>query len=377
MIPVSEPHLTEQDVQYAMQAVRSGWVSSAGEFIDRFEDGWARFCGRRYGVAVTNGTHALQLAVACLDLAPGDEVIVPSFTIISCVLAVLENGGTPVLADVDPHTWCLDVEQVEQRITPRTRAIMPVHMYGHPADMDAVVDVAQRYGLAIVEDAAQAHGAEYLCQADGTNPTWRRCGSFGKASCFSFYANKLITTGEGGMLVTDDAQIADRARLLRNLGFSRERRFLHDQLGSNFRLTNLQASLGVAQLERVEELVARKRWIGAEYTRRLQGATGVQLPVEMPWARSIFWMYGLVISEEHGIDAAELARRLSGAGIETRPFFLGMHEQPALRCRGLFVGEEYSVTERLARRGLYLPSGTTLRQEQIEFVCNAVREALA
>ncbi len=377
MIPVNEPLLGERELDYVTECVRTGWVSSAGRFIGEFEQKWAEYCGRRYGIAICNGTVALQVAVAALDLQPGDEVIMPTFTIISCALAVVYNGGVPVLVDSDPRTWCMDVDQVKEVITPKTRAIMPVHIYGHPVDMDPLLDLADKHGLAIVEDAAEAHGAEYLSGRQSSNPTWQRCGSFGALSCFSFYANKLITTGEGGMVLTDDPQLAEKARSLRNLCFLPERRFYHQQLGFNFRMTNLQAALGLAQLERMDKIVARKRWMGQEYTRRLKDIKGLQLPVEEPWARNVYWMYGLVLSEERGMDARQFAQRLRERGVDTRPFFLGMHEQPVFHKRGLFLDEHYPVAERIARQGLYLPSGLALTEEQLVQVCDVVHAVLS
>jgi perosamine synthetase len=376
MIPVNEPRLGERELEYISECVRTGWVSSGGRFINEFEERWAAYCGRRYGIAVSNGTAALQLAVACLGLEPGDEVILPTFTIVSCALAVIYNGGVPVVVDSEPRTWCLDVHQAEKKITHRTRAIMPVHIYGHPVDMDPLLDLAERYGLAIIEDAAEAHGAEYLSTRNGSESGWRRCGSFGTMSCFSFYANKLITTGEGGMVLTDDPQLADKARSMRNLCFQSDRRFYHEALGYNFRLTNLQAALGLAQLERMDQIVTHKRWMGQEYTRRLRDITNLELPVEEQWARSVYWMYGAVLCEEVDMDASELGRRLRDHGVETRPFFLGMHEQPAFHLRGLFLGERHPVAERLARRGLYLPSGSALTEDQLEHVCEAVGKVL-
>jgi perosamine synthetase len=368
LIPVNEPLLTESDYASVMEALRSGWISGAGPYIDTFEARWAAYCGRKHGIAVANGSVALQVAVSLLDLQPGDEVILPTFTIISCVLPILNAGARPVLVDCEPQTWTMDVGQVEARITRRTRAIMAVHIYGHPVDMDPLLELAQRHDLQVVEDAAEAHGAEYR---------GRRAGSFGSSSCFSFYANKLVTTGEGGMLLVDDDRLAEHARRLRNLGFQPGRRFLHTELGFNFRLTNLQAALGLPQIERIDEIVARKRRIGQAYTQRLSEMPVIELQVQQPWARGVYWMYGLVLREQTGIDAAELARRLEQRGVETRPFFLGMHEQPALRDRGLFQGETYPVAERIARHGLYLPSGLALDEAQIDRVCDALREALA
>jgi perosamine synthetase len=367
LIPVNEPLLTEADYASVMAALRSGWISGAGPHVEAFESRWAAYCGRKHGIALANGTVALQVAVALLDLQPGDEVIMPSFTIISCALPVVLAGATPVLVDSEPQSWTMNVAQVEARISKRTRALMPVHVYGHPVDMDPLLDLAQRYNLPIIEDAAEAHGAEYR---------GRRAGSFGMSSCFSFYANKLITTGEGGMLLVDDDNLAERARRLRNLGFQPGRRFLHAELGFNFRLTNLQAALGLTQVDRMDEIVDRKRRMGQAYTERLSEVRGLTLQVQQPWARSVYWMYGLVVGEETGLDAAEFAGRLAKLGVETRPFFLGMHEQPALQERGLFAGESYPVAERIARQGLYLPSGLALEESEIDRVCQAVGEAL-
>jgi len=363
MIPVNEPRLKGKELAYVTECLQTGWISSEGRFIEAFERGWADYCGMPHAVAVCNGTTALELAVACLDLQRGDEVILPTFTIISCALAVLYNGLTPVLVDSDPRTWCMNISQLEAKITPRTRAIMPVHIYGHPVDMDPVIDLAVRYNLTIIEDAAEAHGAEYK---------HRRCGSLGDLSCFSFYANKIVTTGEGGMILTHEAAQAERLRSLRNLCFRKERRFFHTDLGHNYRLTNLQAALGLAQLEGIDAAVDQKRRIGAAYTRRLGALEGLQLPVEETWARNVYWMYGLVLEEDLGIDAVEFARRLAGRGIMTRPFFLGMHEQPVLHERGLFTNEHYPVAERLARQGLYLPSGLSLSEAQLTEVCESV-----
>jgi len=376
VVPVNEPLLGDRELELVSQCVRTGWISSSGRFIEEFEQRWAGYCGRRHGVAVCNGTVALQLAVAALDLSPGDEVIVPTFTIISCATAITLSGAVPVLVDADPETWCMDVDQVASKITPRSRAIMPVHIYGHPVDMDALGALAARHELAIVEDAAEAHGSELL-SGRASEARWRRCGSFGRMSCFSFYANKPVTTGEGGMVLTDEEALAQRLRSLRNLCFHPGRRFAHDELGFNARFTNLQAALGVAQLERIDEIVARKRWIGRSYLERLAGISGLQLPVERSWAHNIYWMFGVVLDEATGLDAAAFAERLLACGVETRPFFLGLHEQPALRRLGLFAGQRYPVAERLARQGLYLPSGLALSAEQIDTVCAAVREVLA
>ena len=376
MIPVNEPLIGEREIEYVNECLRTGWISSAGRFIEEFEEKWAAYCGMKYGIAVINGTAALQVVFACIDLKPGDEVIMPTFTIISCALAVVYNGGVPVLVDSDPHTWCMDVSQVEAKITSRTHAIMPVHIYGHPVDMDPLIALAEKYNLSVIEDAAEVHGAEYLSGRHTAQATWRRCGGLGDISTFSFYANKLITTGEGGMVLTNDQTIAEKARSLRNLCFRPEKRFLHTELGHNFRLTNLQAALGLAQLERIEEIIAKKRWMGQAYTERLTDICGLQLPVEEPWARQVYWMYGIVLDEACGMDAVEFARRLKAEGIDTRPFFLGIHEQPVFHKKGLFIDEHYPVAESIARQGLYLPSGLALTESQVDKVCEAVSKVI-
>lgn len=321
----------------------------------------------KYGIAVNSGTSALQLAVACLDLEPGDEIILPTFTMISSALAVVHNKGVPVLVDADPETWTMDVSQIASRITPRTRAIMAVHIYGHPCDMGAILKLARAHNLAVIEDAAEAHGAEYR---------GRKCGGLGDLSCFSFYANKLITTGEGGMVLTNRPRYAERVRSLRHLYFGRERHFLHAHLGYNLQLSNVQAAIGLGQLENIDTLIGRKRWMADAYARALRDVPGLILPKEAAWAKSIYWMYAVLVHETTLWDAKRLAQKLRGMGVETRPFFLGMHEQPAFKAMGLFQDQSYPVADRLARQGLYLPSGATLSEDQIGQVTRALKALL-
>lgn len=375
MIPVSEPLLGEMELKNVEECVRTGWVSSSGRFLRRFEEEWAAYCGRSYGVAVSSGTAALQLALAAAR-GPGSEVIMPAFTIISCALAAVYNGYKPVLVDCDRETWCLDAAEVVARCTSSTRAIMPVAIYGHPPDMDPILDVADDNGIPVIEDAAEAHGAEYLSRRDTPEAAWRRAGSLGNLSCFSFYANKVITTGEGGMVLTDDRDASEKIKSLRNLCFHPTQRFLHEELGFNMRMTNLQAALGVGQISRMAELIRQKRWIAAQYTERLREIECLTLPPEKEWARSIFWMYGVVIDAATGRDAASVMQRLHEDGVETRPFFLGLHEQPALRALGLFAGDSHPVTEHLSKHGFYLPSGLTLTIDQIDQVCEKIRGVL-
>ncbi|MDK9703220.1 MAG: DegT/DnrJ/EryC1/StrS family aminotransferase [Sulfuritalea sp.] len=368
-VPVNEPVLDGNEEKYLVDCVRSGWISSEGPYVARFEEGLAARVGRRHGVAVANGSVALEMAVAALGLKDGDEVILPAFTIISCATAVVRAGAVPVLADCDPLTWNMEPDRVRACITPRTRAIMMVHIYGLPTDMDPILALAREHGLKIIEDAAEMHGQTYR---------QRPCGSFGDISIFSFYPNKHITTGEGGMLVTDDLQLAERCRSLRNLCFKAEQRFVHDELGWNFRMSNLQAALGVAQLERLDEFVARKRRMGARYTELLAGTAGLQLPLPATeYAENIYWVFGVVLDDDVDMDARAAMQRLAQQGIGTRPFFWPMHEQPVFQKMGLFAGERHPVAERIARRGFYLPSGLALTDGQIERSATALREVLA
>lgn len=368
MIPVNEPLLDGNEKAYLADCIDTGWISSEGPFVRRFEEGMADRAGRRHGIAVCNGSMALDAAVVALDLQPGDEVIMPAFTIVSCAAAVVRVGARPVLVDADPATWNMDPGQVASRIGPHTRAILVVHIYGLPVDMEPIEALAERHGLHILEDAAEMHGQ-----------TWRGrpCGSFGALSTFSFYPNKHVTTGEGGMIVTDSDEIAARCRELRNLCFRPPRRFVHEELGWNLRMSNLQAALGVAQLERLDEFVERKRAMGARYTAGLADVPGIQLPIAANEdAQNIYWVYGLVLKEEVPFDAEEAMRRLAQHSVGSRPFFWPMHEQPVFRRMGLFDGERHPVAERIARRGFYLPSGLALTHAQIDEVVDVVRKIL-
>ena len=368
-VPVNEPLLDGNEEKYLVECIRTGWISSEGPFVGRFEEQFAARVGRKHGVAVANGSVALEAAVAALGIGPGDEVILPTSTIISCASAIVRAGATPVLVDCDPRTWNMDPGLVEARITPRTRAIMVVHIFGLPVDMDPLLALSRKHGLKVIEDAAEVIGQTYR---------GRPCGSFGDISTFSFYPNKHVTTGEGGMLVTDDPALAARCRSLRNLCFKPEQRFVHDELGWNFRLSNLQAALGVAQLERLERSVATKRRMGARYTGLLSGTRGIQLPVaSMPYADNIYWVYGLVLDDAVPFDAKEAMARLGKLGIGTRPFFWPMHEQPVFRRMGLFGGESHPAAERIARRGFYIPSGMALTDAQMQRTAQAVKEILA
>jgi len=365
---VNEPLLDGNERRYLDDCITSGWISSDGPYVRRFENEFAARVGRKHGIAVCNGSVAIDVAVDALRLGPGDEVIVPTFTIISCLAPLIRAGVTPVLVDADPLTWNMNVDQIEEKITPRTRAIMVVHIYGLPVDMDPLLDIALRHGLRIIEDAAEMHGQTYR---------ERPCGSFGDVSTFSFYANKHVTTGEGGMLVTDDDDLADRCRLLRNLAFGPPRRFVHHEFGWNFRMSNIQAALGVAQLERLDEFLARKRRMGARYTELLGDIDTISLPVpHTDYADNVYWVYGIVLHDEVKPDAEEVMRLLGNLGVGTRPFFWPMHQQPVLRELGLFDGERYPVAERIATRGFYLPSGMALSDDDIAYAAASLRQVL-
>lgn len=365
-IPVNEPQLNGNEKKYLAECIDTGWISSEGSFVKRFEEEFAARSGRNHGIAVTNGTAAIDAAVEALGIGTGDEVILPTFTIISCVLQIIRSGAMPVLVDCDSLTWNMDVNQIEAKITPRTKAIMVVHIYGLPVDMDPVLELCQRYGLKLIEDAAEMIGQTYR---------GKPCGSFGDISTVSFYPNKHITTGEGGMVLTDDHDLAVQCRELRNLCFKPGKRFVHDRLGWNLRMTNLQAALGVAQLERLDEFLEKKRWIGRRYNELLFDLPGVQLPVvQTDYAKNIYWVYGLVLEDSVGFCADEAMKRLANLGVGCRPFFFPMHQQPVLRQLGLFEGESYPVAERLYHRGFYVPSGLALTGEQILHVSEMLKQ---
>ncbi len=368
-IPVNEPLLDGNEKKYLQECIETGWISSEGPFIKEFERRVAERVTRKHGIAVTNGTAAIDAAVDALGIGAGDEVILPAFTIISCVNQIVRSGATPVLVDCDPLTWNMDVTQIEAKITARTKAIMIVHIYGLPVDVDPVLDIAARYGLRTIEDAAEMHGQTYR---------GKPCGSFGDVSTFSFYPNKHITTGEGGMIVTNDDQLAEECRSLRNLCFQPQKRFVHERLGWNLRMTNLQAAVGLAQIERLDEFVTRKRRMGTRYSEMLAGLPGVELPIRSKdYADNIYWVYGVVLEESLNLDAETVIQRLSRMGVGCRPFFCPMHMQPVLRRMGLFEGETYPVAERLYERGFYLPSGLALTDDQMTSVAASLSAALS
>lgn len=367
-IPVNTPLLDGNEKKYLTECIDTAWISSEGSFVKRLEEGIADYVGRKYGIAVCNGSVALDLAVEALRLQSGDEVIMPAFTIISCAASLVRKGIKPVLVDADPDTWNMDVTQIEDKITSKTKAIMVVHLYGLPVDMDVVEEIADRHHLYVIEDGAEAHGLEYK---------GRKCGSFGDITAMSFYPNKHITTGEGGMVLVDDEKLKERCDLFRNLCHSPGRRFYHEELGYNFRMSNIQAAVGVAQLEKIEDHLKLKRELGASYQEKLKNVKGLQLPVaKTEYAENLYWVFGIVLDESIPMDAREIMTRLAQKNIGCRPFFYPMHLQPVFRKMGLFENESYPVAEKLGERGFYVPSGLTVTEEERAYVAEQIKKVL-
>jgi len=364
-IPVAEPCLGEEELKNVIEAVKSGWISSKGKFIEEFERGFAKYCGVKYGIATANGTVALHLALKALGIGRGDEVIVPTLTFIATANAVTYCNAKPVFVDSHPEYWCINPEKIEDKITKNTRAIIVVHLYGHPCDMDWIMDIAEDKGLYVIEDCAEAHGAEYKC---------RKVGSFGDIACFSFYGNKIITTGEGGMCITNNEELAEKMRILRDHGMSKHKRYWHEVIGFNYRMTNLQAAIGVAQLKKLDEFVKKKREIAkwyAEELKELEEKGLIKLHPEMNWAKCIYWMYSILIEDKAKVSRDDLMKMLEKNGIETRPFFVPIHMLPIYDS-----GKKLSVAEELAKKGINLPSGVKLKKEDISTVCSRIEKIL-
>ena len=360
-LPISKPFIGAREKELVLDALDSGWVSSIGKYIDEFETNFARYCGTEYALAVNSGTGGLHLALATLGLQPGDEAIVPDLTFVATANAVAYTGAMPVLADIDPDTLCIDPASVKSQITARTKAIIPVHLYGHPADMDGLSAIGDAHGLAVIEDAAEAHGAEYK---------GRKVGGLGKCGVFSFYGNKVITTGEGGMLTTNDREFYERARRLRDHAMSPNRRYFHKERGFNYRISNLQAALGVAQLERIEDFLARRAEIMGWYNAEIATADAIRLNRVKNWAKSAFWMICL---EVDWLDEARrdlLMQKLWARGIDTRPYFCTMSSMP------MYKQEPLPISARKAQIGLNLPSYFELTKQEVQRVGSDVNEIL-
>jgi len=365
-IPVNVPLLNGNERKYLNECIETGWISSEGPFVKKFEDEFAQLVNKKYAISVTNGSAALEAAISALNLKKGDEVILPTFTIISCVSPLIRLGITPIFIDSYDDTWNMDVSQIEDKITDKTKAIMAVHIFGLSVDMDPLIKLANQYNLLIIEDAAEAIGLNYK---------GKPCGSFGDISTFSFYPNKLITSGEGGMIVTDDETLAERCRSLRNLCFKPEKRFVHDELGWNFRMTNIQAAVGLAQLEQLSESVIKKRWIGNKYQKNLKEVEGlIQLPLKKTdYTENIYWVFAMVLNDVTSLNGAdEMMAELSQYGIGTRPFFFPLHKQPVLS----YSNSQCPVSETIARNGFYIPSGLAITADEIDRVSECVISVL-
>ena len=366
-VPVNEPVITPESKKYVAEAMETGWISSAGKYIGEFEEQFAKFLGVKHAITTTSGTTAIHLALVALGIGPGDEVIVPDFTMMGSVLPVLYCGATPIFVNAEPEAFNIDPDLIEAKITKKTRAIMPVHIYGHSADMDPILAIAKKHSLPVIEDAAEAHGASYK---------GRLCGSMGDMGCFSFYGNKIVTTGEGGMVVTNDDTLAARAKKLKDLAHSEKKRFWHEEVGYNYRMTNLQAALGVGQLKHIDEFIAKKQWMANQYRKGLKGIKGLRLPIEKENAKNVYWMYGVLVEDDFPLSRDELRAKLKEKGIDTRDFFYSSASQPVLKSLPS-AKEKFPVSQMLSERGLYLPSGLALTEEQMTYVCDSLRAIAA
>ena len=366
MIPVFDPEIGEEEIAAVTDALRKGEISgSFGDYIPAFENEFSKYCGCKYGLAVSSGTTALHLAVDVAGVKAGDEVLVSASTNIASALAVVHNNAIPVPVDSEPVTGNLNIDLIDSLVTGKTKAIIVVHLFGHPVDMDRLMEKAKKHNLIVIEDCAESHGATVR---------GRMTGSFGDMACFSFYANKIITTGEGGMITTNNPAFAEKIRLLRNLAFTKPR-FWHNAAGYNFRMTGYQAAMGLAQFKKIDPIINEKRRIARSYNNQLAKIQGLQLPVEMDWAKNVYWMYALRVKNDFGISRDELMKRLFNTGIDTRTFFCPMNLQPALQQRTGYRQIDCPVAEQMWADGLYLPSSTKLTEKEIIFIVSEVEKA--
>jgi perosamine synthetase len=367
MIPVCEPFLNGNELEYVKEAVSSTWISSGGKYIKEFEQKFPEYIGVNHGTLTTSGTTALHLALKAIGAGRDDEVIIPAFTMIACAFSVCHCGAKPVFVDCDRETWNINPDLIEEKITSKTKAIMPVHIYGHPCDMDPILKIAQKHNLLVIEDAAEAMGSVYK---------GRKCGSLGDIACFSFFANKMITCGEGGIVVTSNKTFYDNCRYFKNLCFplDKPRVFLHEDIGFNYRLTNVHAAILLAQLENADAYIRLRREHAKLYNERLKDIKGITLPCEKEWAFNSYWMYSILIEDQFGLNRDQLGQALKDEGIDTRPFFIGMHKQKSLEKYGCDCSGNYPVTDEISQKGLYLPSGSGLKEEQIDYICDTIRK---
>lgn len=368
MIPVNEPLISSKAKKYIKDCLDTGWISSAGRYINDFENSFKNYIGTKYGVTTTSGTTALHLALAAAEVGPGDEVIIPDLTIISCALSVIYQGATPVLIDVEYTTGNIDPKKIEGKITKRTKAIMVVHLYGHPANMEPILKIAKEHKLLVIEDSAESHGAEVF-----VNGKWKKTGSIGDINCFSFYGNKIITTGEGGIVLTNRQKLFKRASFLKDLAHSAKRRFYHKEIGYNFRMTNIQAALGLAQMGEIEKYLKKKKWMAKLYSEGLREIDILELPREEDYAKSVYWMFAPRTKKGSKISRDKFCEQLRGMGIDTRTYFIPLHKQPVLK-RYNFNSSEFSISRDLSNRGFYLPSGLAITEQQIKKVILSIKQ---
>ena len=365
-ISVSQPFLGEEETKYVLSALADGAISGLyGEYIDKFEEDFSHYSGCSYGIATNSGTSALHLALASLGIGAKDEVLVSSFTNMATFFAVLYLGAKPIPIDIEADTWNIDPRLIEEKINENTKAILIVHIYGHPVDMDQILEIAKNYRLYVIEDCAEAHGALYK---------GRKVGSLGDVGCFSFYANKIITTGEGGMVTTNNVEIADKARSLKSLAFGANNKFMHEDIGFGYRMTNLQAAIGCAQLEKIDEIIDKKRKIASYYTENLRDVPSLQLPIEKPYAKNVYWMYHVVLHEEFNFPRETVMKKLGDYGIETREAFIPYNMQEIFIRKGLVNENECPVSNYVAMNGFYIPSSPLLEEKELEYIVSKIKD---
>src|SRR3989344_1768125 len=359
--PIAQPIIGKEEEKLVLKGLRSGWVSSIGEYLLEFENKFSKFCSTKYGITTSNGTTALHLALVAADIGPGDEVIVPSMTFVATANSVSYTGAKPIFVDSEMESWNIDPEKIKEKINSRTKAIMPVHLYGHPAEMGLINSIAKKYGLLLIEDAAEAHGAMYKN---------KKVGSMSDMACFFFYGDKIITTGEGGMVVTSNNVLAKKLKILRDHGISGRRKYYHPHLGFNYRMTNLQAALGVAQLKKIDSIIEKKRQIAGWYKKYLEPVVPeIILQPEAKWAKNVFWMFSILAPKKGKKNRDYLIKELKKKGVDSRPFFFPLNRLPRYKTE-----ESHPVAEFLGASGLNLPSSTDLTEDKIVFISKKVIE---
>jgi len=366
-IPVCEPFLNGKEKKYINEAIDTNWISSRGKFVDQFEKLFADFCNVEHAVSVSNGTNAIHLALKAIGVEDGDEVIVPDFTMICSILPVIYLNAIPIYVDAEANTWNIDPSKIEEKITKKTKAIMVVHIYGHPCDMNPIWEIATKYDLKIIEDAAEAHGAEYF---------GKKCGNLGDIAAFSFFSNKVVTTGEGGMVTTNNVEYFNRSKYYKDLCFplTGERTYRHEDIGYQYRLSNTQAAIGVAQVEKIDDYIDMRRHNNLLYKTFLKDVKGINFQPENEGCKNIYWMNAAMIDpKEFGVSRDVLLDKLEDYGVQTRKFFIPMHKQPCLENYKAQNGENFPVSDYLSENGFYLPSSTNISKNDIEYICESIK----